>query len=94
LQFGQRFEKIPACLAEKNQKAKDQKDGENVPSAEQTGPAANRNGDEYAHALVQLSEIAVTKLSRNRKRAGAGCHVSSPNNTGRAGIKQFLFQGA
>jgi hypothetical protein len=41
LQFGQGFEEIPACLAEKNQKPEDQKNGENVPSAEQTGPATN-----------------------------------------------------
>ena len=41
LQFGQWYEKIPACLGEKNQKPEDQENGENVPSAEQTGPAAN-----------------------------------------------------
>ena len=89
MQFSQRLEKIPTCFAEKNQKAEDQKNGENIPSTEQTGPAANRNWDEYAHALGQLSETAVTKpqsqnpshktevtkprvtkLSRNRERAG------------------------
>jgi hypothetical protein len=74
LQLGQRLEQIPAGLGEKNQKPKDQKNGKNIPSAEQAGPAANRNWDEYAHALDQLSETVVTKLSRNRERAGAGGH--------------------
>jgi hypothetical protein len=101
LQFGQGLEKIPACFAEKNQKAKDQKNGENIPSAEQTGPAANRNWDEYAHALGHLSEIAVTK-PKSQNRGSQNCReiasapgrrsrlVSSPNNTGNAWIKRLL----
>src|SRR4029077_9805800 len=75
LQFGQGLEKIPACFAEKNQKAKDQKNGENIPSTEQTGPAANRNWDEYAHALGQLSETAVTK-PQSRNRGSQNCRES------------------
>ena len=101
MQFGQGLEKIPACFAEKNQKAEDQKNGENIPSTEQTGPAANRNWDEYAHALGQLLETAVakpgvtkpgvTKLSRNRERAGPAVTACEfPNNTGNAWIKRLL----
>src|SRR5262249_57747970 len=93
LQLGQRLEQIPAGLGEKNQKPKDQKNGKNIPSAEQAGPAANRNWDEYAHALDQLSETVVTKLSRNRERAGAGGHgFGDPTNTpDTAGPNSYCF---
>jgi hypothetical protein len=85
LQFSQRLEKIPTCFAEKNQKAEDQKNGENIPSTEQTGPAANRNWDEYTHALGQLSEIAVTKPNHKTRSLIAGHKTVEKSRARRAG---------
>jgi hypothetical protein len=56
LQFGQGFEKASARSSQENQQPENKENGKDIPSTEQTGPTANRNWDEYAHVLGQISE--------------------------------------
>src|SRR5262249_19644113 len=42
--------------SQENQQPENKENGKDIPSAEQTGPTANRNWDEYAHVLGQISE--------------------------------------
>ena len=51
---------MPARFAEEHQEAEDQQDRDDVPAAEQTGPAADRNWHVYAHARCP----AVTQRSK------------------------------